>query len=81
MIHTNLYGPYDFNFYSIGSWQHQQASNDHQHDKSMDHQNRPDMYLCRLLEDLHKDFARLVAYHLQAIRYNACWWESECWFM
>ena len=56
-------------------------SNDRQHGKSMDHQNRPGMHLVHLSEDLHKDFARLVARQIQAIHYNARWSESESLFM
>ena len=65
-------------YFQIISWQHQQASNDHQHGRSMGHQNRPGMYLARLWEDPHKDFARLVACHFQVIHYNDCWLVSEC---
>ena len=39
------------------------------------------MHLVHLSEDLHKDFARLVARQIQAIHYNACWSESESLFM
>ena len=65
----------------IISWLYQQASNDRQHGRSMGHQNRPGMHPCRPLEDLHKDFARLVMRQIQAIHYNARWWESKSLFM
>ena len=47
----------------------------------MGNQNRFGMHLVHLSEDLHKDFARLVARQIQAVHYNARWSESESLFM
>ena len=59
------------------SWQHQQVSNDHQHDRLKVHQNHLDMYRVLLWEDLHISFVRPVAFHCQVVHYNVCWSESE----